>query len=284
MLDYRPVSGYEDAPEQRFRDVSGAFQLLIVEVGSERWTDLLLLRDYLRHDKAARGACAAAKRTDSGGKEAQFGRFLDDARRWWVAHHGFGPVEAAAREMEGFELPWYVSSGWAIDLFLGRVTRVHHDVDIILARDDQMALRDHLTVRGWKFVTPFDKRLVPWPPHMRLEPPRHQVHAHRNRDSAFLDVLLSPISAGVWRFRRDPTIVRAEERIRLRTADGIPYLAPELVLLFKSGSGGGGGAGRDRDHADFENVITRLEPERRAWLRWALTATAPDHPWLIALG
>ena len=36
-----------------------------------------------------------------------------------------------------------------------------------------------VTDGGWKFVTPFEKRLEPWPPHMRLELPRHQVHAHR---------------------------------------------------------------------------------------------------------
>ena len=46
---YQAVAGYEAAPEQRFRDTNGAIQLYVVEPGSTRWTDYLLLRDYLRH-------------------------------------------------------------------------------------------------------------------------------------------------------------------------------------------------------------------------------------------
>jgi len=33
----------------------------------------------------------------------------------------------------------------------------------------------------------------------------------------------------------------------------------------------------------FENVLPTLEPERRAWLHWALVATVPDHPWVAEL-
>jgi hypothetical protein len=40
---------------------------------------------------------------------------------------------------------------------------------------------------------------------MQLELPRHQVHAHR--DGAFIDILLSDIAHGVWRYRRTPPAV-----------------------------------------------------------------------------
>src|SRR5215207_8728785 len=51
--------GYLLAPqgsefEQRAQHTSGAFQLFISEAGSDEWTDHLLLRDFLRHDEAAR--------------------------------------------------------------------------------------------------------------------------------------------------------------------------------------------------------------------------------------
>ena len=39
--------------------------------------------------------------------------------------------------MRGFDGPWYVAGGWAIDLFLGRSTRAHSDVDIAILRRDR---------------------------------------------------------------------------------------------------------------------------------------------------
>ena len=37
------------------------------------------------------------------------------------------------------------NGGWALDLFLERVTRVHHDVDVVVDRADQLALREQLS-------------------------------------------------------------------------------------------------------------------------------------------
>jgi hypothetical protein len=65
-------------------------------------------------------------------------------------------------------------------------------VDVVINRTDQLILQQYLTARGWKFVTPFQKRLEPWPPLMWLESPRHQVHAHR--DGAFIDFLITDMT------------------------------------------------------------------------------------------
>lgn len=67
----------------------------------------------------------------------------------------------------------------------------------------------------------------------------------------------------------------------LKSAGGIFYLAPELVLLFKSKNTGT--HERPKDQRDFEKTLPHLEPERRAWLYWALMATSPDHPWIKEL-
>jgi hypothetical protein len=140
----------------------------------------------------------------------------------------------------------------------------------------QMALQAHLLERGWHLLTPLEGRLEPWPRHMQIHLPRHQVHAHR--DEGFIDLLLTDIAHGVWRYRRSPTIIRSVERMGLQSVSGIPYLAPELVLLFKSKNTGRGE--RPQDQADFEQALPLLEPERRAWLRWAMMAEDPAHPWL----
>ncbi len=272
-LGYRRLPGPAGAPEQRWRHARRPVQLLLAEAGTEIFQNYLTVRDYLSH------LGSAAPRPPASGRERWFQRLLPRANAWWVGRHGFDTVEALAAEMAGFERPWHIASGWAIDLFLGAASRVHHDIDVQIARDDQLALRAHLEARGWTFVTPYAGRLERWPPGMRLEGERHQAHAHRG--AAFIDCLLSDIHAGVWHYRRQPEVVRLMARAERRTPAGVPYLAPELALLFKSKNTGR--HPRAQDQADFERVWPRLEPEGRAWLRWALTAADPGHPWIERL-
>jgi len=52
-LGYRPMRGYEEGPEQRFRHETDSFELHVVEPGDERWFHFVLVRDYLRHDPIA---------------------------------------------------------------------------------------------------------------------------------------------------------------------------------------------------------------------------------------
>ena len=174
-LGYTPVADYEGAPEQRFHHATGNFQLFLAEPGSDEWTNYLLIRDYLRNTESARQIFSLSKQSHQADepeyqqiKARLFSEMLAAARAWWISTQGFAPVEAVAQELKEFERPWHISSGWAMDLFLGRVTRVHHDVDIAIDRTDQAALQQYLSQRGWKMVTPFEGRLEPWPPHMLL--------------------------------------------------------------------------------------------------------------------
>ncbi|MCB8943156.1 MAG: GrpB family protein [Ardenticatenaceae bacterium] len=259
-------------PTQLFRHKDGRSQLRVAMVGTDTALNPVILRDYLRHEAAAREVYSQLKAD----KTRLFTHLVAAARVWWVAHHGFGPVTAVAQELAGYPHPWYISSGWALDLFLGQPQRVHHDTDIVVRRSDQLVLQAHLTGRGWHLLTPLQGKLEPWPPHMFLHLPRHQVHAHR--DGAFMDILISEIEHGLWRYRREPSVIQAVERIGLMTTDGLSYLAPELVLLFKSKNTGN--QERPKDQQDFERVLPHLQPAQRAWLRWALLVTEPEHPWL----
>ena len=277
-LGYRAVSGFETGPEQRFQHATGTFQLFLVESGAARWYDMLVLRDYLRDDEAARESFSRQRMNQDSTTSAPFDQTLPAAHRWWIDHHGFAPVEAVARELQGVSFPWYISGGWALDLFLGRVARMHHDVDVVIPYSAQTEVRAHLTERKWELLTPFQKQLEIWPPHMKLELPRHPGHAHR--EGEFIDVLLAEMD-GVWHYRREPLVLRALERMGLKSESGIPYLAPELALLFKSRNTGN--RERPKDQLDFEKILPHLEPERRAWLYWALVATSPDHPWIKQL-
>jgi hypothetical protein len=59
--------------------------------------------------------------------------------------------------------------------------------------------------------------------------------------------------------------------------DGIPYLAPEIALLYKSRNR------READEADFRAAQRTLDAEQREWLRSALGKTSPGHAWLAKL-
>jgi GrpB-like predicted nucleotidyltransferase (UPF0157 family) len=284
-LGYTPLPTGEDAKVLRFRHRSGRWQVHVLTVGSREWADYVVLNEYLQADQTARQRYRAWRASltaieDAGkAKATYFMHLMPAANAWWIEQHGFAPLQAIVVELAGFERPWYISSGWALDLYLSRVTRVHHDVDVVIARHDQLALQKYMMARGWQFVTPLQGNLEPWPQHMRIELPRHQVHAHR--EGAFIDFLLTDLADGIWRYRRDPLIIRHGERMSLTTAEGIRYLAPELVLLYKSRNTSD--QERSKDQHDFEQVYPHLEPERRAWLRWALLATNPQHEWLAEL-
>jgi GrpB-like predicted nucleotidyltransferase (UPF0157 family) len=287
-LGYELDPDFAGALEQRFRYSGAAFRLYVVEAGSPSWMDYILIREYLRHDEAARQALSARKQEwDSGieptgyreAKRQWLDQLLVDAHRSWIEHERFAPLHRVAEELRNFQYPWHICGGWALDVFLGRVTRVHLDVDVEVSRADQLVLQQHMTERGWKLLAPFEERLQPWPMHMRLELPRHQVHAHRR--GAFIDFLLTDLDGGVWRYRREASIIRDMSRVGLLSPEGIPFLAPELVLLFKSKNTSG--KERSKDKTDFEEVYLRMEPERRIWLRWALLAVDPSHPWIERL-
>ncbi len=273
-LGYKHVATEANSTLSYFQHESGAYQLYCWEVAADEWFDLLYVCDYLRHDEAARRRYAVAPLSPIPAPEA-----VAAARAWYCTHHGFAPLYAVVDTLRAFPAPWYIASGWAIDLFLGRVTRCHYDMDMVVARDDQLLLQQYLAERDWQFATYWEGKAGPWPLHMRLELPRHQVHAHKQE--VMIDILFTDMAHGVWRYRRDPSIIQTVERITLTTATGIRFLAPELVLLFKSRNTGP--RSRPQDQTDFTNAYPLLTATQRAWLYWALLATAPEHPWLALL-
>ena len=182
--------------------------------------------------------------------------------------------------MAGFDRPWFLAGGWAIDLFVRRVTRAHADVEIAILREDQAPIRHYL--EGWEFEKvsrePGGGRREPWRDEERLDPPVHEIHARRERgEPRELEILLNEAEAGRWRFRRDPRIARPVTEIGFPATMGIPILAPEVVLLYKAK------APRPRDEEDFRNALPLLGPERRRWLRRALATAHPGHRWMARL-
>lgn len=181
----------------------------------------------------------------------------------------------AVRLMRGYERPWWIGGGWALDLFLDRSTRAHEDLDVAVLRTDQERLRQHLAT--WDVRVAYRGSLATWHGEW-LDLPLHGLWARSDMHGPWeLELLLMESDGGRWLFRRDPQVSLPLERAGLSRGE-IPYLAPEIPLLYKSKEP------RERDEADFAAVLPELPPDRRAWLRAAVESQEPSHPWLAALG
>jgi len=61
------------------------------------------------------------------------------------------------------------------------------------------------------------------------------------------------------------------------TNEGVPYLRPEIQLLYKAGSS----EIREKDNTDFQNTLPYLLLKEKEWLRTSLTRQFPEgHAWL----
>jgi hypothetical protein len=191
-----------------------------------------------------------------------------------------GDVEAVSSIMAAFPRPWFIAGGWAIDLFMGTVSRRHEDLEVGIFRRDQHILRAHLS--GWNLEKviqgPNGGMWVPWNETEWLELPIHQVKARRaGATPPEFELFLNELTGSDWWFRRKSEITHPASEIALRTAAGIPFLAPEIQLLYKAR------LHRLKDEHDFELARNALDAKQRSWLREALALFAPDDPWLKVL-
>jgi hypothetical protein len=179
----------------------------------------------------------------------------------------------------GFIGPWWIAGGYAIELAVGHRIRDHADIDVVVLRSDQLFVQQVLV--GWDlFAADPPGTLRPWRPLETLPASVQDVWCRPNPASPWrIQVMLDEAEGGEWIFRRDPVVHRNLALIGAVTDDGIPYLAPEIQLLYKAERA------RLKDETDFVAVLPFLAPAQRAWLNEAIRICHGDeHPWLSRLG
>jgi len=184
--------------------------------------------------------------------------------------------------LQGCPCAWWVAGGWAIDLYLGQQTRQHADCDVEIWRADALAFRAHFSL--WEFWAPHpDVRDTAWPfiwwPAYE-QPPAGVFNAWcrpHSTDAWAFEVLLADHDDQNWHFRRNPTIQQLRSSSVLRTQEGIPYLAPELQLLYKAKQP------RPHDEQDAYLAFTHFSFEQKRQFLLMLQAVDPQHPWLVTL-
>lgn len=188
--------------------------------------------------------------------------------RWraWTPHE-------VLKLLAGVEAHWCVVGGWAIDLFLGEETRKHDDIEIELPRDEFSAMRAWLSDYKLHVVGDGEVRALPLTDFPPLD--KHQTWVLDEGANAWrMDVMLALGDSTTWRCRRDPRIRAPYTSIVAKNAQGIPYLKPEAVLLYKAKGM------RAKDEADFAHAVPRMDAKARTWLRTALEKAHPEHQWI----
>ena len=165
---------------------------------------------------------------------------------------------------------WWVSGGHALEFHLGRCWRAHDDIDIGILRVDGSEV--HAWLDGWELWIAVDGDLRPWLGEaLDAETGENNVWVRAQGASSWIfDMAINSGDAEGWVYRRDQRILRSWETTILKTANGIPYLAPEIQLLFKAKDP------RPKDHRDAAEVIPELSAKQRWFLREHLGV---GHPW-----
>jgi len=216
----------------------------------------------------------------------------------------------------GFD--YCICGGYALDMFVGKEIRPHGDFDIVVFKEDQSKAIQFLMDNDWpvyvRFPTPDDLnsfrqfRLVRdandtdlheggfWSvkPDSFAEMIKKEgeedaytyyIHEPRLQGFDFIEIAFDIREGNDFVVLEEPRVVRSMDKAILHNKDGIPYLAPEIILFFKSDK-------FSQEHPylkpktefDFKAVMPLLPEESRAWLLNAIDTAFPDgHEWLDEL-
>jgi hypothetical protein len=210
---------------------------------------------------------------------------------------------------------WCVCSGYAIDLFVGHGTRSHDNLDVAVFWQDKKKIINYMLDRKWGVFEVLGNGVVcelingstfsPEKHHLicftkgndnchlaSLGSDMYQLSLD-SREHARLDYiefLFSYKEDDFFLYAYNPAIYRPLQQAVLNK-DGTAYLAPEMVLLYKSVYIN---YMNKEDEAslrlvsnavnDFNLLLPLLGNERKEWLSKALKAAYPNgHAWLRRL-
>jgi len=192
--------------------------------------------------------------------------------RWDAAEWRPLRPEEAARRFAELDVPWAVAAGWAIDLFVGRERREHEDLEVAIPADALETVAARLPdLELW--VPDGSGTLVPLADGDLDE--THQTWALDTAANEWrIDLFREPSAGDEWVCRRDARIRLAYDALIEHSADGVPYVRPEVVLLFKAKQA------RAKDEADLAAVLPLLDASRKRLLAEWLELVHPGHFWL----
>ncbi len=168
--------------------------------------------------------------------------------------------------------PWCIVGGWALDLWHGKKTREHEDLEFTILRKDFGIFRHALNDMEFYTVNNGVIELLAADKEPAAEVFQIWCFDHA-ANSWRVDMMIEPGTDENWVYKREPQITRPRAEMVALTADGIPYLKPSAVLLFKAKHL------RPKDEEDFAKAAPRLSVSECKWLRDSLECLHADHKW-----
>ncbi|MBQ9121279.1 MAG: hypothetical protein IJY12_02820 [Clostridia bacterium] len=199
------------------------------------------------------------------------------------------------------QISWAICGGYALDLFLDRDLRVHSDIDICVFENDRDTIFQYMMQNAWRVyefrgqgkLRPLDAasssevgrnlmcingdcELVKFYPCEDEELLYHEFfHTGINKFN-YMELLFNTINDNNFVFDETLKIERDMSKAILFN-DGIPYLAPEIVLLFKSRL-----SDKADYHYDFEQTYLHMNDEQKTWFSKNLDKLYPSgHIWKV---
>src|SRR4051812_41061331 len=130
--------------------------------------------------------------------------------------------ELVASVMEPLGVWWAVAGGWAVDLWVRRGTRDHHDGGGALRRRDPAVVQRTLSVHGKMLcIDPPGTGWRTWRGE-EISRPSFQTKACLGADE--FDVFLEDVEHDQWVFRRNATVRRPFAEIAEPATRGLPVL------------------------------------------------------------
>jgi hypothetical protein len=198
-----------------------------------------------------------------------------DFYRWYGPWDPLTPAGVAAR-LSGFDAPWWIVGGWAIEAFTG-APREHEDIDVGFFRADLPALLRHLSP-GLCIWSNLSGTIRPLRKPEDLIDGSRQMWVRRDGVSPWLmDLAMTAHDGETWISPRDERVRRPLADATFIGADGIRYLCPELALFMKAA------VARPKDDRDLAIVLRTLDTNSRAWLHDTVALVHPAHRWLTEL-
>jgi len=221
----------------------------------------------------------------------------------------------------GFD--YAICGGFALDMFAGKELRDHGDFDIMVFQEDKASVLQFIKEKGWRSFGRFMEEGRPITQHIFFEVEditndywadcsnfwsvkddclgdvlhkldRLQaigdVYTYQSRKWHVLDKLefiefeFDMRQGNNYVLKKDPEIVRPMDKAILYR-DGIPYLAPEIILFFKSDKFSSEHPQvKIKTASDFNAIMPLLPEESKQWLKNAIATVYPDgYEWLDGL-
>ncbi|AWN49042.1 amino acid transporter [Methylobacterium terrae] len=190
----------------------------------------------------------------------------DEAWDAWSPHE-------LGRHLREAVFPWYVAGGWALDVWHGRPTRKHEDLEFAVIREHANYFRAIL--HDLEFFTVKNGTIEYLPPFADVPSDVWQLWGGDMRQGCWrVDMMMEPGTQELWIYKRDQTIRMARSDAVRVSETGIPYLAPIITFLFKAKHR------RKKDQRDFDFAYSKFSTGEKYQLAIWLEKLHPGHEWI----